>query len=210
MHNIIALKRPNLSREAVLLFAQVEGKNRENDDYQVSLDSGELLSAQRAGGCLLSPEAGDEVLIADKDGRAFILSVLTREGDKGRITLPEDSTFEGGKIAFTARQSMTMEAPRISLTGILGEVRFTGLSLLSQWCDVRSRKIVAVVEIWDRVIGRLTERIRDSYRWIENTEQTTAGRIRTIVKKRFLLSAKNASINAEEEVKFDGKKIHIG
>ncbi|MCX5830183.1 MAG: DUF3540 domain-containing protein [Deltaproteobacteria bacterium] len=208
MNNIIALKRDSLPREASLLYARVLEKD--GDGYSVRLENGAVVAARRAGGCLLAPETGDEVLIADNGECAFILSVLTSPGDTGRITLPDKSTIEGGEITFTASQGVAMEAPRISLTGILGEVRFTGLSLLSQWCDVRIRKIVAVVEIWDRVIGRLTERIRDSYRWIENTEHTTAGRIRTIVKKRFFLSAKNASLNAEEEVKLDGKKIHIG
>ncbi|MFA6412689.1 MAG: DUF3540 domain-containing protein [Syntrophales bacterium] len=208
MNNVITLKQNPLPRTAAIFYARVLEKN--GDSYSVSTDNGAALSAQRACGCLLAPEAGDEVLIADNCERAFILSVLTSPEDTGRITLPDKSTIEGGEITFTASQGVAMEAPRISLTGILGEVRFTGLCLLSQWCDVRIRKIVAAVEIWDRVIGRLTERIRDSYRWIEDTEQTTAGRIRTIVKGRFSLSSKNAALTAEEEVKLDGKKIHIG
>jgi len=142
--------------------------------------------------------------------RSQFLSVLTREGDGGRINLPGSSTIEGEEINFTASRAMTMEAPRISFTGILGEARFKGLSLLSQWCDGRIKKITTTAESWDRVVGRLTERIRDSYRRIENTEQTTAGRIRTIVKGRFSVTAKNAALTAEEEVNLDGKKIHIG
>jgi hypothetical protein len=208
MNNIIALKHPDLPREATLLYARVEENN--GGAYCVLLDSGDTLSAQRAGGCLLVPERGDEVLVADNGERAFILSVLTREGDMGRITLPGASTIEGGEISFSASRILDLEAPRISLTGILGEVKFKGLSLLSQWCDARIRKITTAAEIWDRVVGRLTERIRDSYRQIENTEQTTAGRIRTVVKGRFSLSSKNAALTAEEEVKLDGKKIHLG
>jgi hypothetical protein len=208
MNNIIAIKRPGLPRETTLLYARVEGKN--GDLYRVHLDNGDALSAQRAGGCLLAPETGDEVLIADNGERAFILSVLTREGDMGSIVLPATSTIEGEEITFTARRGMNMEAPRISLTGILGEVKLKGVSLISQWCDARIQKITTTAEIWNRVVGRLNERIRDSYRRIENTEQTTAGRIRTIVKGRFSLSSKNAALTAEEEVNLDGKKIHIG
>lgn len=208
MNNVITLKQNHLPRAAAIFYARVLEKN--GDIYSVSTDNGTALSAQRACGCLLAPEAGDEVLIADNCERAFILSVLTSPDDKGRIILPDYSTIEGVDLTVATSRDITMEAPRISLTGILGEVRFTGLSLLSQWCDIRIKKIAAAVEICDRVIGRLTERIRDSYRRIENTEQTTAGRIRTIVKERFFLSAKNAALNAEEEVKLDGKKIHLG
>ncbi|MFA5182001.1 MAG: DUF3540 domain-containing protein [Syntrophales bacterium] len=210
MNNIIPLKRLEQPREAAFLFALVEGKDGETNGYRVRLDSGELLAAPRAGGCLLAPETGDEVLIADNGDRAFILTVLAREGDRGTITLPEISAVEGGDITFTARRAVAMEAPRITLAGILGEVKFKGISLLSQWCDVRISKITTVAERWDRIVGRLSERIRDSYRRIENTEQTMAGRIRTIVKGRFSLSSKNAAVTAEEEVKVDGKKIHLG
>jgi hypothetical protein len=208
MNKIIPIKHHHLPREASLLYGRVEGKD--DDVYIIRLDNGDILSAQRAGGCLLVPETGDEALIADNGTRAFILTVLTREGDAGRIALPGTSAIEGDEIAFTASQGIALEAPRISLTGIIGEARFKGLSLLSQWCDARISKITTVAEIWERVVGRLTERIRDSYRRIENTEQTTAGRIRTIVKGRFSVTAKNAAVTAEEEVKVDGKKIHLG
>ena len=208
MNNIIALKRHDLPREASLSYARVEDKD--GDAYRVHLENGDIICAQRAKGCLLVPETGDEVLVADNGVQAFILNVLTREGDGGRITLPKTSVIEGNEISFTATRGLTMEAPRISLAGILGEMRFKGFSVLSQWCDARIKKITATAESWDSVVGRLTERIRDSYRRIDNTEQTTAGRIRTIVKGRFSLSAKNAALTAEEEVNLDGKKIHIG
>jgi len=208
MNNIIALKRPEAPREAVLHYARIAGQD--SAAYLVRLDNGEYLSARRAGGCLLVPEIGDKVLIADNGSRAFILIVLSREEERGRVTLPETCEVAGGEINFTGRKGMAWEAPRVTLTGIVGEARFQGLSLFSRWCDVRSRKIVAVAEIWDRVVGRLTERIRDSYRRIENAEQTTAGRIRTIVRGRFSLKAENADINATEDVKIDGKQIHLG
>jgi hypothetical protein len=210
MNNIIPLKRHEQHREAAFLFARVDGKDGDAEGYRLRLANGDQRFAQRAGGCLMVPETGDEVLIADDGLRTFILTVLTREGDRGRISLPESSTIEGGEIAFSASRVLALEAPRISLAGILGEARFSGLTILAKWCDTRIKKITMVAESWDSVIGRFTARIRDSYRRIENTEQTTAGRIRTIVKGRFSLSAKNAALTAEEEMNMDGKKIHIG
>jgi hypothetical protein len=208
MNKILALKRHDLSSEASLFYARVDDEKQ--DGFAVSLNDGHTLFAQRAAGCLLAPETGDEVLLVAGAGNAFILSVLTRQEDTGRITLPGTSTIEGNEITLTGRRGVALEAPRISLTGLLGEASFSGLSLLSRWCDVRVERITSVAEIWNRTIGRLTERIRDSYRKIENTEQTKAGRIRTIVKERFSVASKNADLNAEEEVKLDGKKIHIG
>ncbi len=208
MSNIITLKRQNPDRKAVLLYGRIEEANGE--DYRLRLENDITLTALRASGCLLAPAPGDEVLVIDDGARAFILSVLTAGDDRARIVLPEACDLEGGEISLTGRQTLILKAPRVSLAGLLGEVQFKGLSVLSQWCDIRIRKIAAVAEVWDRVVGRLTERIRDSYRRIENTEQTTAGRIRTIVRGRFSLGAKNAALTAEEAVTVDGKKIHLG
>lgn len=208
MNKILALKRHDLSSEASLFYARVDEEKQ--DGFAVSLDDGRIIFAKRAAGCLLAPEAGDEVLLALGAGNTFILSVLTRQEDAGRITLPGRSSIEGDEIALTGRRSVVLEGPRISLAGLLGEASFSGLSLISRWCDVRVERITSVAEIWNRTIGRLTERIRDSYRNIENTEQTKAGRIRTVVKERFSVASRHADLNAEEEVKLDGKKIHIG
>lgn len=208
MNKIVALKRHDLPLEASLFYARVDEEKQ--GGYAVCLDDGRILFAQRAAGCLLAPEAGDEVLVAAGAGKTFILSVLIRQEDAGRIALPGKSSIEGDEIALTGRRGVALEAPKISLTGLLGEARFGGLSLFSRWCDVRAERISSVAEIWNRTIGRLSERIRDSYRTIENTEQTKAGRIRTVVKERFSVASKHADVNAEEEVKLDGKKIHIG
>lgn len=209
MHNIIALKSHKAPRETSFLYGRVEEAGGA-DDYGIRLENGTLLTARRARGCLLAPMPGDEVLVADDGERAFVLNVLTGAQERTRIVLPELCELEGEEIALTGRKAIALESPRVSLTGIMGEARFKSISLLSQWCDLRIRKIVAVAEVWDRVVGRLTERIRDSYRRIENTEQTTAGRIRTIVRGRFSLAAKDAALTAEEDLKMDGKKIHLG
>ncbi len=208
MNNIIALKTLELTREATLIYGQVEETC--DGTYGIRLKNGDLLTAQRARGCLLAPAPGDVVLIADDGERAFVLSVLIGGEERGRIVLPETCELEGGEITVSGRSNLALEAPRVSMNGIQGEARFERLSLLARWCDFRARKIVAVAEVWDRVVGRLTERIRDSYRCIENTEQTTAGRIRTLVRGRFSIGAKNAAVTAEEDVTLDGRKIHLG
>lgn len=209
MSKIVTLKHQTLPREASLFYACVEGKVA-GGNYRLRLDNGEVLTAAPAVGCFLTPEPGDEVLLADDGRRSVILMVLSRVKDRGRISLPETCEVAGGEITFTGRKDIRLEAPQIGLTGLLGEVRFNVLSFLSHWCEFRSKKIITVGEVWDRVIGRLTERIRDSYRRIENTEQTTAGRIRTAVRGRFALSSQNVTLTAAEEVKVDGKKIHLG
>ncbi len=74
----------------------------------------------------------------------------------------------------------------------------------------RGNGYAAMIETLDTVCGRLTERLKTSFRWIENFEQTKAGRISTIVKERFAVRARHASLLTEEDVSIDGKKIRLG
>jgi hypothetical protein len=53
----------------------------------------------------------------------------------------------------------------------------------------------------DSVLGRLTERIKNSFRRVEQLDQTKAGHISHIAEERYSVKAGHASIIAEDDVK---------
>lgn len=55
----------------------------------------------------------------------------------------------------------------------------------------------------------LVERVRDSYREVEELAQTRAGQIRLVAAQSFRALAKRAQINAEEDVKIRGETIYL-
>ncbi|HAJ26543.1 MAG TPA: hypothetical protein DCG53_04755 [Syntrophus sp. (in: bacteria)] len=192
----------------------------EEDRYRIDTDDGASLWVRKAEGCLLQPDIGDRVLItADADAGGYILMVLDKVGAcyemvfSGEASLRTETgplKLQADNVIVRGDKSVVLEAPDIEITGISGRVRFAACSLLASIMEVRSKRAVQVVDILDSVIGRVTERVRDSFRWIENLEQIRAGRIRTIVNDRFTVKAGHASLISEEEVAIDGKKIHIG
>jgi hypothetical protein len=169
------------------------------------------LSAQKAEGCLIMPEPGDKVLMAlEANDDVFILNILTKKNTETKIAISGKFVIEGDEISLRGSKNASLEAPEVKLSGVYGEVRFAGFSFLASWCETRVNKAVLAAHKLDTVIDSLTERIRNSFRHIEGMEQIKARRIRTIVKERFFLKAKHATVIAEEEVSVDGKQIHIG
>ena len=69
-------------------------------------------------------------------------------------------------------------------------------------------KIVA--ENVTNVVGRLVQRMRSSYRQIEDSEHVSAGRIRYIAEKSLFLKGMRASLIAEKKVKIDAERINLG
>jgi hypothetical protein len=85
--------------------------------------------------------------------------------------------------------------------------------------DVRSRLARLRSTIGDATLSatrlestaeRVFERAKTVFRTVEDVHQLVAGRSRTLVDGGFELRAKHASIDARDDVKIDGKSIHLG
>jgi len=205
-------------RPVAISYGQVTG--RKDDFWFVLTDDGRVLGAQKADGCLLTPEISDRVLLTEDGGdEGFILNVLVKSGGRSEMVLPGQGTIRAGDgdlaltadtITVSAQERASFAAPEVSFTGVTARTSFLSFSFFAQTLEARVGKAATMIETLDTVCGRLTERLKTSFRWIENFEQTKAGRISTIVKERFAVRARHASILTEEEVTIDGKKIHLG
>jgi hypothetical protein len=85
--------------------------------------------------------------------------------------------------------------------------------------DVRSRLARLRSTIGDATLSatrlestaeRVFERAKSVFRTVEDVHQLVAGRSRTLVDGGFELRARHASIDAQDDVKIDGKRIHLG
>jgi hypothetical protein len=70
--------------------------------------------------------------------------------------------------------------------------------------------ISTVAQQMTSTVGRLIQRARDSVRWIDNADETRAGRVRMQVEERMHVTARHATILAEGQVKIDADKIDLG
>jgi len=178
------------------------------------------LRAQKAAGCLLEPEDNDTVLIVRNTPEGvFILSVLVRGQSAGRVILPDDATLcvkagtlrlTGEAVEITGEKAAGMTAPEIKLQGVTGKVLFADLSLTACYAALQAGTLSLVAATIDTVAERITQRIRDCFRWVARMDSTKAGQVSINATNRFDVSAEDASLVAECDVKIEGDKIRLG
>ncbi len=180
------------------------------------------LRARCALSCLLLPEIGDTVLVSASADQlsCYILAILLRPSTAHcTVKLPGEATvlsssgtlvMQAESIAVQGKQSLDLEAPRFGVQALVGDVR---IKLLQSWCEQVQSNIVRlklIAKNMSTVVERQVTRARECFRWIEQTDETRAGRVRMVVKNRMQVQAKHASIKAEGLVKIDGQKIDLG
>lgn len=209
MFNAAAKETTRKARPLALSHGRVSGRVEER--FRIETEAGYSMWARKADGCLLEPATDDLVLVAEGSGtEAFILSVLVKQGERSTVVLPGEAMIQADSISLAARKSVALEAPDVDLAGVSGTASFLDLRLRAGTFRASIQKASLMVRFFDSVMDRVTQRVRNCFRRVEDTEKVTAGRICSIVRQRFSLKAKHASLLAEEEISMDGKKIHLG
>jgi hypothetical protein len=213
----IPLSRPAAEQALGLAYSRVTGRA----DKWFFLD-GTIDRALRADSCLVEPADGDLVLVCGGATAAtsFILAVLTSaDAARSTVTLPGGAALctDNGKlrvdaegIALAASQEVSLQAPKVGLTAVCGEMSFTHLQTSAQEVNARFGKVTSLALSVQSTVGRLIQRAQDCFRSVENLDETRAGRVRIQVKDRFHLTSRHASVIAEGQVKIDGEKIDLG
>lgn len=220
--NVVRLRQPAMPEMATggttIDTARVIG--RDNGEFLLVTAGTLALRAQTAAGCFLEPEDNDTVLIVrNAPEGVFILNVLLRGKSAGRVILPDDSTLcveagtlrlAGEAVEITGEKAAGMTAPEIKLQGVTGEAQFANLSLTAGSTVLQTGKLSLVAATIDTVAERITQRVRDCFRWVSRMDSTKAGQVSINATNRFDVTAEDASLVAECDVKIEGDKIRLG
>lgn len=183
------------------------------------------VSCRPAASCLLRPEAGDLALVAlptEGHGPAFVLAVLER-GDPqapaqldlrsgARLSAPE------GGIVIEASQGIDLSTPG-DLCAVAGRMSFAAdrvrwlarkFSYLGKVLELVTRRFTETAKERDTQAGTWTQRLGDSFRHVEELDETQAGMVRTLARDTALLHGRVTYVQAEEFVKADGQEVHLG
>ncbi len=193
----------------------------EKNNLLVRSDFG-VYKAQRAVSCLIEPETGDMVLFCTADGdNAYILAVLERgKGTAATISVDGDLKLllDAGRFSIDARDGVGLaSAGKISMTSAELDVQALSADLTVQNTSITGTILQASLEkiklfagSFDSLLDRIYQRVKRSYRFVEETDQMRAENIDHRAEKLLNLRGKNAVINARELVKLDGEQIHVG
>jgi hypothetical protein len=178
-------------------------------------------AARAALSCLVEPEPGDLVLVAEAGDTAYVLAVLERRGPQPLRLLGRgdvEVAAEGGRLTLRGEAGIGIETPgRLAATA--GETVLAGQrarfsfaeatgSVQRMTAEFGVMKVVA--DALERVVGRLLTRARRSYRFVEEGEHLRAGTIDHAAQGTMHLRAEHAVIKAGSIVKVDGGQIHLG
>jgi hypothetical protein len=179
------------------------------------------LRALRATSCLVEPRLDDLVLVAaTADGRCFILAVLSREQGAGaEIAVDGDlSVAAGGEICLAARDGLKLRsgdavdvaAAAVSVNAGEASVVFERLTYVGRLLQSEVEKVKSFAGALDMVIDRITQRVKRSYRSVEELDHLRAERIDYEADKSMTLHGETAVVTAERLVKVNGEQIHFG
>jgi len=208
----------NMENEKNELF---DGRVKIKDDnfFWVETSRG-LHKAKKSVSCLIEPLIFDEVLLlSNRNGKTYILSVLERERD-----VQSDIIFEGdvsvkvknGDLGFVAQKldlkgnNIDLVSKDLDIRSLRGKASIRDFTFLGRVFRGNIDAVKIISKTMSSITERLTQKARQSYRWIEGLEQTEAGRLRFSAKDSLFMKGKRSSLIAEKKVKIDGEKIHLG
>ncbi|GHU17226.1 hypothetical protein FACS189475_00710 [Betaproteobacteria bacterium] len=156
-----------------------------------------LVRATRAAGCLLTPEAGDRVLLAFTGEEAWVLSVLSRAADAktGTLTLPAHTVMQAKRLELSS-DVLELRAGVLFVTG----------KLLAESFDVVRRKAGKLLDVALRrhaCYGKSREETQE-------TAEVSVGRLRFDCRHSARMRAENLDIKASELLDLDGSHIKVG
>jgi hypothetical protein len=187
----------------------------------VRTDTGDR-HARRAASCLTPPQPGDLVLLATSArGDCYLLAVLERrEGAETEIGVDGDLAIRArsGRVTIAAQQGVdlvsaadvSVAAGRFELVAAAGQVVLDQLGFVGERVRAEVAKVKLFARTFDAVLERFSERVKRSYRTVEEQDQLRAEQIDYRAERTMCLRAENTVMTARELVKVDGEQIHLG
>jgi hypothetical protein len=174
-----------------------------------------------AASCLLRPQRGDTVLLAElEDERRLVLAVLFRnEAREASLRLPPAAALEcPGRLRLRAAEALELQSGRemglraeaLAVTAKSGALHIADLRAVADVAEVCCRAFSSLGDTALSVFRSLTQCLGSSRRMVEGNDETRAANSTLIVKETATVMSKNGLTLAEETARTDAKLIQLG
>ncbi len=194
---------------------------RDGDVFVVRTTSG-TYRTRRAVSCLVEPQEGDLALVASTpQGVSYVLAILERttpsstrlvaDGDL-EIATPRGTlalrAAEG--VSVLSSKALELAAGTLALKALHASVVAEELAVVGRNVRAEVDRLKSFATSVDSVLERWTQRVKRSYRFVEEADHVRAERIDYTASRTLNLHGENAVVTAAEVVKVDGAQILVG
>jgi hypothetical protein len=184
-------------------------------------DDGAIVDVEFAGtrrqagvavSCLVRPLPGDRVLVYCDASRAFVLSVLEREGANwGVVSLPGrgNLSIEGETVAVAARQRMSLRADSIDLQAKLFAVLAERGSWIGKLYTLIADRLRSSAQVQETTADTLTVKAVERFAIVDRMDSLQAEMQATMISGVATETAHSKVISVTEDVRIDGKRVMV-
>lgn len=184
------------------------------EDGILAVAAGEdTLTAKRSLSCLLEPAVGDKVLLARVDHETFVLAVLDR-------LLPDAMTLSvrGAKRLVLSAPAIEVSAEdRLALRGRETTMQGERVHLLAKSFNLVGQMVAFVSDVLRSTAGRnevvadqIMTRAGDRATFVSGADVSEIGTLVQNVEQVSTHTAQTSIMTAEEDLRFDGKRVTVG
>lgn len=178
-------------------------------------------TAKKAASCLQYPDITDKVLlITDPEGECYILAVLEKNGKKNKVIFEGDTDFlcKDGKIQIIAKtgvgittaRKLDLIASEMQFVADHGKINISRLKVIATHLLSEIAKTKVLGGTFESLFDRFKQKVKRSYREVEGTDQLKANRLDYSADTLLTIRGKYSMLTAEEDVKINGERIHMG
>ncbi len=113
-------------------------------------------------------------------------------------------------VELVSGSDVSVAAGKLRVNAADGDVVLTRLTFLGTFVRAEIEKVKLFAEHLDSVVDRVAQRVKRSYRSVEESDQVRAARVDYTARETMSLHGENALLTAESLVKIDGEQIHVG
>lgn len=183
-------------------------------------ENGRVVRAERAFSCLVTPQVGDRVLVADTESRAFVLAVLERPHcSDSTIELQGNLTMSVpmGKLEIRAQNGIALGTPEeldlvAAKLGLSGETLAAAFKKIDFFADKVEAHLLNVKTFSKRLQTKVENAVQHfgmRHTTVDTIESLKAETIKQTAKNILSLKSMFSFIKSEKNVKIDGKQIFL-
>lgn len=186
-----------------------------SDGSMIVASEGRGWQCRRAASCLLTPEAGDTVLLArSSDEKLWLLAVLERATPQQAVQIIVDGDLNiatrGGSLTLNSECQLALASQRLQVQSTHGDCRIGNLEYRGDELNARVTLSRWVGERCESVWHTLTQLSEAVFRQVRKTEHVRVGQLDYQAEDYARLHARNTLITAENIAKIDSDQIHVG